>query len=96
MTDFVLNASITMAWCFPDEETPETRGLFVLMPAMRQLCPLFGRSKSRMSCSSANGVNVLRMHRRRNSDLLRTFAITVDPAIADDNHRCVHGARAGT
>ena len=79
MTDFVLDTSVTMAWCFPDEETPETRGLFVRMSANEAIVPaiwplevasvlLIGERRQRLT--QAQTAQFLQ--------LLRTFAITVD------------------
>lgn len=79
MTDFVLDTSVTMAWCFPDEETPETRGLFARMPANEAIVPaiwslevasvlLIGERRQRLT--QAQTAQFLQ--------LLRTFAITVD------------------
>lgn len=79
MTDFVIDASITMAWCFPDEETPETRGLFDRMPTSEAIVPavwpfeiayvlLIGERRQRLTHA----------HTAQFLQLLRTLAITVD------------------
>jgi predicted nucleic acid-binding protein len=79
VTDFVLDTSVTMAWCFPDEETPETRGLFVRMSANVAIVPaiwplevasvlLIGERRQRLT--QAQTAQFLQ--------LLRSFAITVD------------------
>ncbi len=79
MTDFVLDTSVTMAWCFPDEETPETRDLFARMLTSEAIVPaiwplevasvlLIGEQRQRLT--QAQTVQFLQ--------LLRTFAITVD------------------
>lgn len=77
--DFVLDTSITMTWCFPDEETPETRSLFARMSTSEAIVPAIWPFEV---------VNVLRIGERRQRltraqtaqflQLLRTLAITVD------------------
>lgn len=39
MTGFVLDASMTVAWCFGDEATPETRALLRRVGAERAVAP---------------------------------------------------------
>ncbi len=79
MTDFVLDASVTMAWCFTDEETPETRALFAQMRTSAAIVPAIWPLEV---------ANVLLIGERRQRltqtqtaqfvQLLHTLAITVD------------------
>ncbi len=79
MTDFVLDTSVTMAWCFPDEETPETRDLFMRMPTSAVIVPAIWPREV---------ANVLLIGERRHRltqaqvvqfmELLQTLAITIE------------------
>lgn len=83
MTDFVLDTSVTMAWCFPDEETPETRDLFTRMRTSAAMVPIIWPLEV---------ANVLLIGERRQRltqaqmaqfvQLLQTLAITVDTGMA--------------
>ncbi len=81
MTDFVLDASVTLAWCFEDEETAQTRDLLYRMPRYTAIVPaiwpleianvlLIGERRQRLS----------QAHAAQFLQLLQSFAITVDPA----------------
>jgi len=85
VTDFVLDTSVTMAWCFPDEETPETRDLFTRMRTSAAIVPavwplevanvlLIGERRQRLT--QAQVVQFIQ--------LLQTLAITVDTGMATD------------
>ncbi|MCA1668619.1 MAG: type II toxin-antitoxin system VapC family toxin [Thermomicrobia bacterium] len=83
MTDFVLDTSVTMAWCFPDEETPGTRDLFTRMRTTAAMVPIIWPLEV---------ANVLLIGERRRRlmpaqvtqfvQLLQTLAITVDTGVA--------------
>ena len=48
---FVLDASVTVAWCFDDESTPFTEAILDLLSGEQKgLHRVFGRSRSRMPC----------------------------------------------
>jgi hypothetical protein len=44
-TPFVLDASLTMSWCFPDEATPYSRGVLASLEKPTPWFPHFGPSK---------------------------------------------------
>lgn len=83
MTDFVLDTSVTMAWCFPDEETPETRNLFIRMRTSAAIVPaiwplevanvlLIGERRQRLTLAQAAQFMAL----------LQTLAITIEAGAA--------------
>lgn len=81
--DFVLDTSVTMTWCFPDEETPETRAIFARMRTSAAIVPaiwpfevanvlLIGERRQHLT--QAQAVQFIQ--------LLHTLAITVDAGSA--------------
>ena len=48
--ELVVDRSVTMAWCFEDERTPETDALLARVVETAPLRPLSGRWKSATCC----------------------------------------------
>ena len=80
MTDFVLDASVTLAWCFTDEETPQTRAIFDRMRTEAAVVPavwplevtnvlLIGERRQRLTHTQTTQFLLL----------LRSLAIRLDP-----------------
>lgn len=85
MTDFVLDTSVTMAWCFPDEETPETRALFARMRTSAAVVPIIWPLEvANVLLIGERRQRLTQAHVAQFIQLLHTLAITVDAGAAMD------------
>ncbi|MDQ2784656.1 MAG: type II toxin-antitoxin system VapC family toxin [Chloroflexota bacterium] len=85
MTDFVLDTSVTMAWCFLDQETPETRNLFMRMRTSTALVPMIWPLEvANVLLIGERRQRLTQAHVAQFIQLLRTLAIIVDSGAARD------------
>ena len=77
---FVLDCSVTMAWCFDDEATPYTNGVRDSLAAMRAVVP------SLWSLEVANAAIVGERRKRLDEARSQRFIVLLEalPIIADD------------
>ena len=77
---FVLDCSVTMAWCFDDEATPYTNGVRDSLAAMRAVVP------SLWSLEVANATIVGERRKRLDEARSQRFIVLLEalPIIADD------------
>ncbi len=77
---FVLDCSVTMAWCFDDEATPYTNGVRDSLAAMRAVVP------SLWSLEVANATIVGERRKRLDEARSQRFIVLLEalPIVADD------------
>ncbi len=79
MTDFVLDASATLAWCFTDEETPATRALFARMRSSAAIVhAIWPLEVANVKLIGERRQRLTQAQTAQFVQLLHTLAITVD------------------
>jgi predicted nucleic acid-binding protein len=79
LTDFVLDTSVTMAWCFPDDETPETRDLFARMRTSAAIVPaIWPLEVANVLLISERRQRLTQAQMTQFTELLQALAITIE------------------